>query len=251
MHDRASLDHNNNPFGLFLVRTPELPKMKVAKAKEDGPLEQRINLRFLVRLGKSAAECYDLLHSVYGKQSLSRSSIYKWFWRFSNGQATVWDRKNTGRPNTAMNERNLKRVRKLIKENDKQGKPCLSIRKVARSLGIDKETARKLMDVLKKPEEVAAKPGPCLPSIQPFSIDPIQPPRLSHDSSHTPEVEVQDTCIVVSFASDMPVDNQDLGGEESEDEIYIPEPPNPMPEQCVLPPISRLYFSRNTVNDLY
>lgn len=219
--------------------------MKVAKAKEDGPLEQRINLRFLVRLGKSGSECYDLLKTVYGKHCLSRSCVYKWFWRFSNGQATVWNRQNTGRPNTAMNEKNLKRVRKLIKENDKQGKPPLSIRKIARSLGIDKETARKLMDVLKKPEELV-QPALHLPSIQPFKIDPIQPPRFSYDSSHAPNVEVQDTCIVVSFTPDEPIDNLDAE-DESEDEIYIPEPPNPMPQQCVLPPISRLYFSRNTV----
>jgi len=45
-------------------------------------MEQRINVKFCVKLGKSATETYDLLKKVYGDQCLSRTQIFEWFKRF-------------------------------------------------------------------------------------------------------------------------------------------------------------------------
>ena len=42
-------------------------------------VEQRVNVKFCVKLGKSATETYDLLKKVYGDECLSRTQVFKWF----------------------------------------------------------------------------------------------------------------------------------------------------------------------------
>ena len=39
-------------------------------------VEQRVNMNFCVKLGKSATETYDLLKKVYGDECLSRTGVY-------------------------------------------------------------------------------------------------------------------------------------------------------------------------------
>ena len=40
--------------------------------------EQRINLKFLVKLKKTSTECYKLLQEAYGDNSLSRARVFEW-----------------------------------------------------------------------------------------------------------------------------------------------------------------------------
>ena len=39
--------------------------------------EQRINLKFLVKLKKTPTECYKLLQEAYGDNSLSRTRVFE------------------------------------------------------------------------------------------------------------------------------------------------------------------------------
>lgn len=48
-------------------------------------LEQRTNLKFLVRLGKSPPEAFRMLQEVYQDVSMTRFSIFEWHKRFSDG----------------------------------------------------------------------------------------------------------------------------------------------------------------------
>jgi len=41
-------------------------------------VEQRVNVKFCVKLGKSATETYDLLKKVYGDECLSRTQVFEW-----------------------------------------------------------------------------------------------------------------------------------------------------------------------------
>jgi len=49
-------------------------------------VEQRVNLKFCVKLGKSATETYDLLKKVYGDECLSCTQVFEWFERFKEGR---------------------------------------------------------------------------------------------------------------------------------------------------------------------
>jgi len=41
-------------------------------------VEQRINLKFFVRLGKTPTEVLKLLQEVYGDDTMSRTRIFEW-----------------------------------------------------------------------------------------------------------------------------------------------------------------------------
>ena len=66
--------------------------------------EQRINLKFLVRLGKSASEALCMLQQVYQQQTLSRSTVFLWHKTFKEGCDDVEDDLRGGRPFISRNE---------------------------------------------------------------------------------------------------------------------------------------------------
>jgi len=60
--------------------------------------EQRINVKFLVKLKKTPTECYKLLKEAYGENSLSRARVFEWYKRFSEGRESTEDDQRPGRP---------------------------------------------------------------------------------------------------------------------------------------------------------
>ena len=55
-------------------------------------IEQRVNPKFLVKLKKtSPTECIKLLKAVYGNNLMSRSRVFEWHKRFSEGLEEVDD----------------------------------------------------------------------------------------------------------------------------------------------------------------
>jgi len=54
-------------------------------------VEQRVNIKFLTKLGKSATETFNLLTEVYGDKCLSRTQVFKWFKKFKEGRKYVGD----------------------------------------------------------------------------------------------------------------------------------------------------------------
>ena len=44
-------------------------------------VEQRVDVKFCVKLGKSAIETYDLMKKVYGDECLSRTQVFESFTR--------------------------------------------------------------------------------------------------------------------------------------------------------------------------
>ena len=52
-------------------------------------IEQRIVVKFHVKLGKTATETYNLLKEVYGHECLSRARVFEWFKRFQDGREDV------------------------------------------------------------------------------------------------------------------------------------------------------------------
>jgi len=52
-------------------------------------MEQRVNLKFLVKLGKTATEAHAMLKEVYGSECLSRTQVLELFKRFKEGHETI------------------------------------------------------------------------------------------------------------------------------------------------------------------
>jgi transposase len=63
--------------------------------------EQRANIKFMCRLGKSASETLSALQQVYGDTALKKSAFYDWFSRLRNGEEKLEDDQRSGRPSTS------------------------------------------------------------------------------------------------------------------------------------------------------
>jgi hypothetical protein len=50
---------------------------------------ERVNIKFLVKLKKSATETFQLLTEVYGEDCMSRARVFEWHKRFSEGRESV------------------------------------------------------------------------------------------------------------------------------------------------------------------
>jgi transposase len=98
-------------------------------------VEQRVNVKFCVKLGKSAIETYDLLKKVYGDECLSRTPVFEWFKRFKEGSEEIRDDQHPSRPSALKADANVKKVGEIVRQNSR-----LSIQAVADLINIDKET---------------------------------------------------------------------------------------------------------------
>jgi len=76
-------------------------------------LEQRTNIKFLVRLGKSGNEIVEILVHVYGDNAMKKTAVNKWVKRFSEGRECVTDEERSGRPATSRTEENIAKFVKL------------------------------------------------------------------------------------------------------------------------------------------
>jgi hypothetical protein len=59
----------------------------------DRLLEQRINIKFCAKLGKSMSETLQMLTEAYGADDMKKSSVFEWHRRFKEGREDVKDEK--------------------------------------------------------------------------------------------------------------------------------------------------------------
>jgi len=103
-------------------------------------VEQRVNVKFCVKLGKCATETYDLLKKVYGDECLSHTQVFEWFKMFKEGREEIGNDQRYGRPSTPKTGTNIEKIGEIVRQNR-----CLSIRAVAELINIDKETVRQIL----------------------------------------------------------------------------------------------------------
>ena len=97
-------------------------------------IEQRINLKFLVRLGKTPTETFNLLQEVYGDATMSRTRIFEWHKRFREGREDAEDDPRSGSPTTSRTNENIKRVREKVCSDHR-----LTVRMIADELSMNSE----------------------------------------------------------------------------------------------------------------
>ena len=76
----------------------------------DRYLEQRISIKFCVKLNKSASETHHLLKEAYGDEVMSRARVFDWHKRFKEGREDIRDDARSGRPVTHRTDENIKKV---------------------------------------------------------------------------------------------------------------------------------------------
>ncbi|KAJ8936585.1 hypothetical protein NQ318_008057 [Aromia moschata] len=96
-------------------------------------LEQRMAIKFCVKLEKSVAETIPVLKKAFGVDCLSERQIFRWHKAFAEGREDFNDENRAGPPSTSSSEDNVKRVRDLLKTDRR-----LSVRLISETLDITK-----------------------------------------------------------------------------------------------------------------
>jgi hypothetical protein len=78
----------------------------------DGKIEQRVCIKFCVKLCKST-ETFEMLREAFGECSLSRTTVFEWHLRFKAGRVSVVDERS-GRPSTSIPIENVEKIRELF-----------------------------------------------------------------------------------------------------------------------------------------
>jgi len=75
--------------------------------------EQRVCIKFCVRLGKTGSETFEMLKQAFGDSCMSRSRTFEWFGRFKNGTTSTANDDRSGRPSTATTPSKVEQVGRL------------------------------------------------------------------------------------------------------------------------------------------
>ncbi|KAJ8961146.1 hypothetical protein NQ318_008826 [Aromia moschata] len=71
-------------------------------------MEQRVNLKFLVKLGKTFTEA-SMLKEVYRNEFLSHTQVFEWFKWFKEGRETTEDDQRPERPSTSQKDEEIEK----------------------------------------------------------------------------------------------------------------------------------------------
>jgi len=76
------------------------PWYTVSRKTSDKNLDQQMNIKFCVKIGKSATETLILLTVAYGEYAMKKSSVFEWHRQFKEGREDVQDDQRSGQPKT-------------------------------------------------------------------------------------------------------------------------------------------------------
>jgi hypothetical protein len=62
----------------------------------DGKIEQRVCIKFCVKLGKSTTEALEMLHEDFGEHSLRWTAVFEWHSFFKACRVSVEDDQRSG-----------------------------------------------------------------------------------------------------------------------------------------------------------
>ena len=102
--------------------------------------EHQFNIKFLIKLVKSATENFQLSTEDYGEDCESRARVFVWYKRISEGKESVKDDDRPGRPRTAVANDNIEKVRNVIRKDRRLG-----FRAVAEEVNLDSESVRRIL----------------------------------------------------------------------------------------------------------
>jgi len=111
------------------------PWYTVGEKMSDKNLEQWINIKFCVKIGKSASETLALLTVAYGEYAMKKLSVSEWHRWFKEGQEDVQDNPRSGQPKMQRTDLNMDRVGTLVCSDQRLG-----VGVIAEELNVNRET---------------------------------------------------------------------------------------------------------------
>ncbi|GBL97454.1 Putative uncharacterized protein FLJ37770 [Araneus ventricosus] len=100
-------------------------------------MEQRVNIKFCFKFGKTAKETHEMLVKV---DAVSKKCVFEWFKRFRDGKEDVKDEQRSGRPPTSTTPDNIERVRRMLPDDRR-----LSLRMIAEELKISLDSVSNII----------------------------------------------------------------------------------------------------------
>jgi hypothetical protein len=79
----------------------------------NGKIEQRVCIKFCVKLSKSATETLEILREAFGEHSLSQIVAFKWH----SCRVSVEDDESSGQPSSSKMTENAEKIREPIQED--------------------------------------------------------------------------------------------------------------------------------------
>jgi hypothetical protein len=76
----------------------------------DDKIEQRVYIKFCMKLGKSDAETLEMIREALGEHYLSRTAVLEWYSRSKAGQVSVEDDERSGRSSTSTTTENVEKI---------------------------------------------------------------------------------------------------------------------------------------------
>ena len=115
-------------------------------------MEQRVNIKFLVKLRKSATGTFQMLMDVYGVVYMPRTQALEWHKMFLKGRESCADDERPGRPRSSVTERNIENVRCVVR-NDR----TLGVRAIGEAANLDRESVRRIFTEELQMRKICAK----------------------------------------------------------------------------------------------
>ena len=83
----------------YILLKPDCYSRGISKMQSDSKdtLEERYAIKFCFKLGKNAAETYEMLRTALGPSCMNRAWVFEWHKRFKEARESVRDDERCGR----------------------------------------------------------------------------------------------------------------------------------------------------------
>ena len=119
--------------------------------------EQRVCIKFCLKLGKTFTETFQMLQQAYGEDCLSRTLCHEWYQCLKSGRTSIKDDPKSGWPSTSMDDNHVEKMHAVIHQNRR-----LTVHEVAKEVGVCKSSCHLILTDKLKVRCVAAKFVLCL-----------------------------------------------------------------------------------------
>ena len=114
----------------------------------DQKTEIRSYIKCRIRLNIDSKQIFNEFCGIYGHQTISMCTVFKWVKAFTTGKFSVEDDTRPGRPKTSVTKANMAAVKIVVKQDAR-----LSVRDIASCIGISEGSVQTILKKAFGPEK--------------------------------------------------------------------------------------------------